>query len=838
MRRVGFLGRRDTQPDRTTLRCRRPAAVLALILGAGGGGLLGTVVVLPTPAGATATTLYVAASADGGSDSNDCSQAAPCASISHTITVATSGDTISVGSGTFLDSVTVPASFDLTVQGAGTAQTTLQDTPSSNTQLFTVDAGATLSLSALDVTGASGSPSVLYANDGEIDASGITADSSTEFIATAGGSLDVTDSTLSQGSAMESGSELSASNDILESGASIVNNFFGAGTATISDITCSGGGRIGSDGSTMTVLNFDSTDCEAQGDSGTLTISDSSFSDPSGSIYGEGGDINVIGTALSNGAGVDNQQGTTTIENSTVTGGADIYGGGNGIGDGPTGPVTTVVENSTLSDVEVFGIGGTTSISDSTVAHDTPDGNDNALVDGLDAPVSLFGDIVDAHCQDSITDDGFNLDFGDSGANSCGFASAQNDVVEQDPQLGPLQDNGGPTLTQAITSASPAYHVIPVAQCPTTDQRGIARPQPSNSPTCDIGAFEASGETAPTVTSLSPSSGPTNGGTSVTVSGTGFTGATAVVFGGIPGKSVTVLSDTTLSVISPANSAGAHSVQVETPSGTSPKVAAAAFTYVGAPTVTGLSPSSGPQSGGTLVTVSGTGFTGASSVLFGGYPGTNVTVVNDTTITVNSPGNTSGVHSVQVSTPQGTSAKVTAGGFTYTSTPTVTGLSPGSGPRSGGTTVTVTGTGFTGATSVTFGGYPGTNVTVVNDTTITVTSSGNTAGVHSVQVTTPAGTSAKVPASGFNYVSAPTVTGLSPTSGPRSGGTFVTLTGTGFTGATSVTFGGYPGTNVTVVNDTTITVTSSGNTAGVHSVQVTTPGGTSAKVAAAGFTYS
>jgi hypothetical protein len=83
----------------------------------------------------------------------------------------------------------------------------------------------------------------------------------------------------------------------------------------------------------------------------------------------------------------------------------------------------------------------------------------------------------------------------------------------------------------------------------------------------------------PTVTAVSPNTGPTSGGTSVTVTGTGFTGATAVLFGGLPGKNLIVVNDTTITVTAPANSAGAHNVQVTTTLGTSPKVTADTFTY-------------------------------------------------------------------------------------------------------------------------------------------------------------------------------------------------------------------------------------------------------------------
>ena len=124
------------------------------------------------------------------------------------------------------------------------------------------------------------------------------------------------------------------------------------------------------------------------------------------------------------------------------------------------------------------------------------------------------------------------------------------------------------------------------------------------------------------------------------------------------------------------------------------------------PILTGINPNTGPAAGGTVVTITGTGFTGATAVDFGTTAATDVTVVSDTTITADSPAGTGTVH-VTVLTPGGTSATSTADQFTYTATvvaaPTVTGISPNSGPAAGGTLVTITGTGFTGATAVDFG---------------------------------------------------------------------------------------------------------------------------------------
>ena len=136
-----------------------------------------------------------------------------------------------------------------------------------------------------------------------------------------------------------------------------------------------------------------------------------------------------------------------------------------------------------------------------------------------------------------------------------------------------------------------------------------------------------------------------------------------------------MVNDTTITADSPAGT-GTVDVTVTTPLGTSPVTQADQFTYtaVAAPTVTGLSPTSGPATGGTLVTITGAGFTGATAVDFGTTAATNVNVVNDTTITADSPAG-SGMVGVTVTTPSGTSTVSTASQFTFASAaPTVVSL--------------------------------------------------------------------------------------------------------------------------------------------------------------------
>jgi hypothetical protein len=336
--------------------------------------------------------------------------------------------------------------------------------------------------------------------------------------------------------------------------------------------------------------------------------------------------------------------------------------------------------------------------------------------------------------------------------------------------------------------------------------------------------------TLPTVTALNPTAGPLAGGTLVSISGTNFTGATAVDFGANAGSIVTI-SSSLITADSPAGT-GTVNVTVTTPSGTSAISLADQFTYAAVPAVTAISPTSGPSTGGTTVTIIGSNLTGATAVDFGTTPATIVTVTSSL-VTVDSPAGAVGTVDVTVTTPGGTSATSTADQFTYLTAPVVSAVSPTFGPPLGGTSVTIVGSGFTDATAVDFG-TTSVPFTVVNPTTITTTSpAGN--GTVNVTVTTSGGTSATSAADQFTYE--PSVTGLSPASGSPSGGTVVTITGVGFTGASVVNFGTTALTNFVVESDTTITIDSPPGT-GTVDVTVTTPAGTSATSTADQFTYS
>jgi IPT/TIG domain len=429
-------------------------------------------------------------------------------------------------------------------------------------------------------------------------------------------------------------------------------------------------------------------------------------------------------------------------------------------------------------------------------------------------------------------------------------------VSSVSPRAGPL--SGGATFTingTGFTGASTvavgpnAATVLTVSSTQITAQL----PAATNTGTVNVTVTTPGGTSAtssaddftydsvPVVASVSPAVGPAGGGTSVTINGSGFTGATAVDFAGVQ-ASFTFVSDAKITATSPTGSVGAADVTVTTPGGTSATSTADHFTYFPAPAVTGVSPGAGPLAGGTMVTITGTGLTGATAVSFGSSAGTQVTVVSATEVTAVSPGGSAGAVGVTVTTPGGTSSLTPPDrdqDFTYTNGPTITSLTPAAGPLAGGTAVTIIGTNLANA-SVAFGS---TDVTPTSSsaTSITVTSPpASQAGEVNVVVSTAGGNSPTTgTASQFSYDSVPTVAGITPSDGLDTGGTKVTVTGSGFsTGSTTVAFGAKAAQSVTVISDAELTATAPAEAIGTIDIRVTTPGGTSAASSADQYTFT
>ncbi len=343
----------------------------------------------------------------------------------------------------------------------------------------------------------------------------------------------------------------------------------------------------------------------------------------------------------------------------------------------------------------------------------------------------------------------------------------------------------------------------------------------------------------PTLTKVTPSAGRLAGGTTVTLTGTGFfTGVTSVTFGsGNHGATVHVSGPTSLTVKAPAHVAGTVTVSVTTPAGSSGTVP---YTYDTVPTITSLS-RTGPLSGGNKVTITGTGFTGSSAVKFGTTTATSFTVRSSTQLLATAPAHAAGTVQVSVTTPGGTTAATPADLYKYAyPVPAVSGTTPATGVAAGGTVVTLTGSGFTGVTAVYFGTTEVTVTISVNAkaTQLTVKSPAGTAGASvNVEVVTPGGRSTAVPADLFTYVAGPTITSLSRTSGSVSGGTKVTITGTGFSTVHNVKFGTTTARTFTVRSSTQIVATSPAHAAGQVRISVTTGAGTTPATSADLFAF-
>ena len=334
-----------------------------------------------------------------------------------------------------------------------------------------------------------------------------------------------------------------------------------------------------------------------------------------------------------------------------------------------------------------------------------------------------------------------------------------------------------------------------------------------------------------TVTSVSPNTGTTAGGTSVTITGTNFATGATVTFGSNAATNVVVVSGTQITATTPAGTAGAVTVTVTNP-GVAGGSLASGFTYVVIPTVTSVSPNTGTTAGGTSVTITGTNFAAGATVTIGSNAATNVVVVSGTQITATTPAGSIGAVTVTV-TVNGQAGSL-ASGFTYVAPPTVTSVSPNVGTTAGGTSVTITGTNFVTGATVTFGSNAATNVTIVSSTQITAATPAGAAGAVTVTVTNPGSLVGSL-TNGYTYVVVPTVASITPNNGPIGGGTSVTITGTNFAAGATVTIGSNAATNVTIVSSTQITATTPAHAAGAATVTVTVNGQSGSLTN--GFTY-
>jgi hypothetical protein len=261
-----------------------------------------------------------------------------------------------------------------------------------------------------------------------------------------------------------------------------------SGSVTLTDTTVSGNTAQG-------ILN----------QSGSVTLVNTTVSgNGGGGIYNHGTltltRSSVLGNTAVKGGGIFSEFGSVTLVNSTVSGNTAVNGGGISCESGIlTATNSTVSGNLGNADGGAFwGRTLTLRLFGSTVASNIAGERGSAGYVESDISVEFSGNVIDGECSTANANVqgvsyGHNIE---SPGNTCGFADPTDEVnvTADDLNLGPLQDNGGPTMTHSLGAGSVAIDQIPEADCVdadgaplTTDQRGVARPQ---GPACDVGAFE------------------------------------------------------------------------------------------------------------------------------------------------------------------------------------------------------------------------------------------------------------------------------------------------------------------------------------------------------------
>ncbi|MBL8909820.1 MAG: IPT/TIG domain-containing protein [Archangium sp.] len=401
--------------------------------------------------------------------------------------------------------------------------------------------------------------------------------------------------------------------------------------------------------------------------------------------------------------------------------------------------------------------------------------------------------------------------------------------------------NGNNFLTGATVTVGgvPATSVVRVSaiRLTATTPAGMAGPADIVVTNPDLQAATLSAAftyvSAPTVTAISPNHGPVQGGTVVTLTGTGFLPNASISIAGVPAFAVTVTSATSATAITNGAPAGLGDVvftNADTQRGTLPM----AFTFDGAPTLVSVSPVSGSSAGGTRVTLTGTGFLPGATVLFGTDASPMVTVMSSTSVQAEAPAHAVGVVSISLRNTDNQLAELPRA-FRYVAPPTLTAIGPNTGDVSGGTLITLTGTGFTPGSTVTLDGLPATQVAFVSATELTAFTPPHAPAMVDVVVSSDG-----VPATlvyGFTYTrGVPTLASVAPVSGPTTGGTLLTLTGSGFAPGATVTVGGAMATNVVIVSPVLARAVVPAHAAGAVDV-VLTNDDMQAATLSAGFTF-
>ena len=273
---------------------------------------------------------------------------------------------------------------------------------------------------------------------------------------------------------------------------------------------------------------------------------------------------------------------------------------------------------------------------------------------------------------------------------------------------------------------------------------------------------------APSISSINPTSGPTAGGTLLTIHGLSFGPSPGVARLSETNMTITAWSHTMVVATTPAGVGLDRPVQVLTASGTSNS----AFFDYNEPSISGINPTSGPTSGGTTLTIIGQNYGESPGIATLDGVSMTITSWSHTTVRAVTPPGVGLGMPVRIVTTSGTS---NSAAFSY-SAPQILSINPTSGPTAGGIPLTINGQNFGPAPGSASLGGTSMEILDWSHTQIVAETPEGVGLNQSVQVTTASGTSS---ASGFNY-NAPAILGISPTSGPTAGGIPLTINGQNF----------------------------------------------------------